>query len=195
MKDIFFYPFMVIVIGAILAIALLPGRERSGVSGKDILQNGFVLTGSDLQKLTTAPGTALSFPDTQDDAFNYAVMSSNLPRRMAPASAGIFGTLGPEYERLFAEETLKITVSARQGQENPLDNFEVGYFTVGAGDSGWKIFELTPQFQEYTFTFRPPKVLEPDNDYVGIWPGVKGRNKTMDVRAIKVEIVLPENVD
>lgn len=193
MKDRFFYPLMVVVIGGILALALLPGRVTGGVSDQDVLKNGFVLSGSDLQKMATAPGTALSFPNTQEGAFSYAVMSSNLPRRMAPASAGIFGILGPKYERLFAEEMLRITVSARQGQSNPLDDFEVGYFTVGAGDSGWRAFELTPQFEEYTFTFRPKKSAEPDNDYVGIWPGVEGRSKTMDVRAIKVEIITPES--
>lgn len=189
MKDRFFYPLMVIVIGSILALALLPGRETGGVSDQDVLKNGFVLSGSDLQKLAIAPGTALRFPNTQDGAFSYAVMSSNLPRKMAPPSAGIFGILGPKYERLFAEKMLKITVSARQGQDNPLDDFEMGYFTVGTGDSGWKTFELTPQFEDYIFTFRPKKNTEPDNDYIGIWPGVEGKSKTMEVRAIKVEIV------
>lgn len=189
MRDRFFYPLFVLVIVGILALALSPGQENKRTQ-VDPAQ-GYELTGSDLETLTAAPGTLLSFETGQDGTLSYAILAANLPRKMAVLSAGVFGTLGTEYEAYFVGKTLEITVVARQDEAHPLAQFDVGYFTTGAGDSGWKPFVLTPEFQAYTFSFTPKKSAVAGNDYFGIWPGRDGDSQVMHVQRMTIKIIQP----
>ncbi len=190
MRDRFFYPLLVLVIAGIIGLGLLPGIRHTNLYPVDIVAEGYLLEGADLQKLTAAPGTAISFVDGVADLPLLAVLSSNNPRRFAPASAGVFGTLGPNYEAGFGGHTLEITITARAGRAKPLDTFKAGYFTVGVGDSGWQNFTLSEDFADYKFTFKtnPPKG-DPGNDFVGIWPGDAGTGETMELKSIRIEVL------
>jgi len=189
MKDRFFYPLFVLVLIGIVALALWPGLNNTGGRPRDIVTDGYLLSGSRLQSLTAAPGTFVRFTGGEVEKPLLAVLSSNNPRVLAGPSAGVFGTLGPNYEQVFGGRTLEITITARAGSTDPLDEFSAGYFTVGAGDSGWRKFALTEEFADYTFTFttRAPQG-QPGNDYVGIWPGEEGKNDTMELKSIRVKL-------
>lgn len=189
MRDLFFYPLLVLAIAGILMLALLPGRAKPTSMAE--LSQGYILKDAGLEQLTTSPGTLLSFEKSPNGRVAYAVMSANLPRKMATASAGVFGTIGPQHKSFFAGQTLKITVVARQGSVKPVGRFDVGYFTVGAQDSGWQTFDLSPEFREYSFTFTPAKTSGSGNDYFGIWPDVAGRSQSMDVQSMSVKIAIP----
>ena len=169
---------------------MLPGRSLEGLSDEEVLAQGYVLAGPDLQGLTAAPGTLVSFANDEAGAITYAIASTNLPKNMTAASAGLFGTLGPNYERVFGGKTLKITVRARASAINPLERFQAAYFSVGAGDSGWRNYILTPEYKDYSFTFRPRiNKGKAGIDYIGIWPGTDGKGQSMDVEYFKVEVV------
>ncbi len=190
MKDRFFYPLLVLVLVGILALALLPGTRHGNLSPEDISREGYTLSGPDLQKLTAAPGTEVRFVDGVDERPLLAVLLSNNPRKFAPASAGVFGTLGPNYEAGFGGRKLEITITARSGREKPLAEFKAGYFTVGTGDSGWQNFKLGDKFEDYSFTFKTnPPQGKPANDFVGIWPGEDGKSETMELKSIKITVV------
>lgn len=189
MKDRFFYPLAVAVIAGIIAVAFIPGGNASGPDKAQILTEGYALAGNDLVNLYASGGTEFVFVENSGNDAAYGILSSNLPRNMAPASAGVFATLGSAYEGAFAGHKLQITISARQDGENPLESFEVGYFTSGPGDSGWRAFTLTPKYKDYSFTFTP-KAGDgpPGRDYVGIWPGVEGKKKRMHVRSFTIKV-------
>ena len=192
MKDRYFYPLALLVIAGIIVLALRPGAKPDGPSDADIAENGYSMTGNELERLVAAPGTLVSFETDEFGKVHFAALSSNLPRKMAAASAGVFATLGPQYERVFADKQLKITIVARAGNINPLEKFEAGYFTAGTGDSGWKPFDLGADYHSYSFTFTPQGGGNPGNDYVGIWPGADGKNKVMNVKSIRIEVLSPK---
>lgn len=194
MKDRFFYPLLLIAIAVIIGLALLPGRGNSGKSPKDILREGFSLSGPDLQKLTVAPATLISFTSSPDGKTQSALLSTNIPFNMATPSAGIFATLGPNYEKAFGGHKLKITLTARQARDNPLTEFKAGYFTGGVGNSGWHRFTLSPTYQAYSFTYHPnPPKSKPGNDYLGVWPGDAGDGKQMELKSMQIEVIdLPQ---
>ena len=78
---------------------------------------------------------------------------------------------------------------ARASGDDPLARFQAAYFSVGAGNSGWKNFALTPEYKDYSFTFTPRKHEgKAGVDYIGIWPGTDGKGQTMDVESFKVEV-------
>lgn len=193
MRDRYFYPLAIVVIVGIVIYALLPGRSGAmRKSDQEILNSGYHLSGAELRRLTAADGTVINF--RSDDAGNVssAILLSSIPVERAPLSAGVFATLGNDYERMFGGRELKISVNARAGNLQPLERFKFGYFTAGAGDSGWNEFTLGPEYEEFNFRYSPKRPTETAGyDYVGIWPGDKGDRHTMEIDSLKIEIVRP----
>jgi len=112
MKDRFFYPLAILIIGGMIAYALSFKADNTP-SNVDIYER----KGAELEALFPSPGTA-------------AVISGG-------------------GEEVFAV----ITVRARSGENAPSAAMELGYFTTGVGDSGWKRFDLTESFADYSFDF------------------------------------------
>lgn len=187
MKDMFFYPLASLVIGGMIYFALSFGGE-SGPENADI----YSLDGDNLAALFPSPGTTLQLMGEVQNGGVYAVLAAHMTRAEAPPSAGVFGTLGPVYEKNFGEQTIRITVRARQGKANPALNFDIAYFTSGAGDSDWTTYTLTDQFKDYSFLFSPGKPQsKKGNDYIGIWPDPTGQQGTIEVMSVRVERVVP----
>lgn len=193
MKDWLFYPIAMALVAGMIAYAM----SFSTVERQDGPLPDFVLIeGRDLQTFFAADGTSYSIAGDVNNPSAYAVLSAHVSRANAPPSAGVFLTLSPAYEKKFAGQNLRVTVHARQGRSNPLDQFEFGYFTAGAGSSGWLVLELENEFRDISFDYMPGLPNgDPSNDFVGIWPDKEGRNRTMDVKWLKIEILKDEAPD
>ena len=188
-RDRFFYPLLIVVITMIVIVAMLPSC-RDNLSETEIVSEGYLVQGDDLALIQASPGTTVLFVGKTSAEPAFVTAAAHLSRSSAPASAGVFAPLGSDYEQALAGRDLRMTVTARQGSTNPTDSFRVGYFTAGAGDSGWKIFDLTPEFQDYSFTFTPPVPTEaPDLDYFGVWPDEEGEQREMDISRFKIEVL------
>jgi len=175
-----------------VALAVVPGINRATQNHDNILANGFELAKADLAKLTAAPTTFAEFDTDANGIVTNARVYGNMPRDMAPASAGVFGTLSAGYLRVFAGETLEIKARARKTASSTIDSFDLGVFTPGAGSSGWKKFLLSSVYQDFSFTYEAPEELsESQVSYVGIWPGDKGDSQPMDIELLSVKIVQP----
>ncbi|PHR91581.1 MAG: hypothetical protein COA69_10310 [Robiginitomaculum sp.] len=191
MRDLIFYPVFILVVLGAIGLAMLPGERSHRPTSQNITLEGYVLAGEDMQRLTQAPGTLMTFETDSKGKVLYAVMSANLPKKLAPPSAGVFDVLNPPYEQAFAGRDLKITITARAGQQNPLEKFQTAYFSSDT-TSGWQVFTLTPDFEDYVFTFTPPaKTGVLGAEYIGIWPGIEGRMKTVEIQNMKIEIIKP----
>jgi len=189
MKDFYFYTLSATFIATSILIAMMHSTEIK-VSDECIVENGFIAQGKELKTLTSSPGTSFTFMAASQSSPAYITASSHVPRVNAQASAGIFAVLGPDYERVLGGRALSMTVSARKNRAYALDEFDMGYFTAGAGDSGWKTRKLTNVWRDYVLYFTPASSQsEPDIDYLGIWPGVRGEKKLMDLRYIKVKVL------
>jgi len=189
LKDRFFYPIALVLIAAIIWFAL----SRSSVTKLTdacIWQNGFLSKGEALVTLTKSPGTNYEYIGATPTNPAHIVALSHISRRNAPASAGIFAALNEDYERALAGQQIRVTVRARKGRKNPLEEFDMGYFTAGAGDSGWRRRNLTSDWKDYTLDFTPkPPNGDPDLDYLGVWPGEEGKQKTMDIAFMKIDVL------
>ncbi len=189
MQDRFFYPLLILGVALIVIVAMLPSC-RDDLSEAEIISQGYVVEGEDLALTQASPGTTVVFTGKTAREPAFVTAAAHLSRDAAPASAGVFAPLGADYEQAFAGRTLRMTLTARQGSANPTGKFQMGYFTSGPGDSGWKSFGLTPNFQDYSFTFTPPlPIAEPDLDYFGVWPDEKGDQREMDISRFKVEVL------
>lgn len=193
LKDRYFYPLAIAFIAAIIWYALSKA-DHDVLTTAGILEYGFIVEDEDLITLTASPGTSYKYTGAIASQASYVTVLANIARKDAPASAGVFASLGPEYETAFANQRLMITIRARQGRKKPLTQFDMGYFTADVGDSGWIRKPLTPDWKNYSFEFSPKTpVNNLDVDYLGIWPGEKGDQETMDIEFMKID-VLPQDV-
>ena len=191
LKDRFFYPLAALIVAGIIALALSFG-ERADLTETEIYKFGYTLSGEELVRLTAQPGTQSEFVAAAGGEPAYARLSSTAARDSLPPGPGVFAPLGPEYERAFATRNLRMTVTARGSRLNPLKTFDIGYFSAGSGDSGWKRRTLTTDWADYEMEFRPGALTAQQGlDHASIWPGETGELLYVDVRQIRVEVLDP----
>jgi len=192
MPDKLFYPFAVLIIGAMIVAAFMAGGAGLAVDvpSVDPETDGFTLEGDALRVLVASPGTTVDYAQDQQLTGEYSIAAAHMLRRDAPPSAGVFAELGPVYEAAFATKNLEITVRARAGRDRPAESFTVQYYSVGAGDSEAQTFMPTKEFQDFSFNFRPNAQRgDPGTDFVGLWPDVSGKSGALEIERIHVEIV------
>lgn len=190
-KDRYFYPLALAFVAGMIWFALSLS-EAIDLTDEMIWSEGFVAEGDALITLIASPGTKYNFTEKTVNHPAYITAFTEIARENADPSAGIFAALGSDYERAFAGQKLQITIRARQGHNNPLTTFDMGYFSASAGlrDSGWKRCELTSEWQDFTLEFSPDLPNhDPDIDYLGFWPGEEGDLKTMDVEFLKINVL------
>jgi hypothetical protein len=192
MRDRFFYPIATALIAGLITLALVPGPMKQRKQETTILNDGYHLAGDDLKLLQAAAPNFIEYVNGPEGEVKSIILYSNIPRKDATPSAGVFRALGSRYERIFGGQNLEISVRARAGAKTPLDKFDMGYFTGEDGDSGWQTFELSKDYQDFMFSFTPnPPKGPPGRDYVGIWPGKDGNSRTMEVERISIKIIAP----
>jgi len=189
LKDRYFYPLALSFIAAMIWFAMSKA-DYEILTKEMISEQGFAVQNQNLSTLTASPGTSYIYTEKTSSEKAFVTMMTNVARSDAPASAGIFAPLGPDYEDAFANRKLRITVRARQGRTDPLKHFDMGYFTSDVGDTGWIKKPLTSDWENYTIEFSPnPPVNDLGVDYFGIWPGEEGEKKTMDVQFMKIDVI------
>lgn len=189
LKDKIFYPLAALIVVLMIALALSFG-ERIDLTDREIWDNGYTMSGEDLVRLTAQPGTQAVFVASAGGEPAYARLTSTVARESLPPGPGVFAPLGPQYERAFATNKLRMTITARASRLNPLETFDIGYFSAGSGDSGWKRKTLTPDWSEYVLEFRPGALTADQGlDHASVWPGDTAELLNVDIKEIRVVVI------
>lgn len=191
LKDRFFYP-----LAALLAIAMvvfaLSLADNPDLTDKEIWCKGYVMSGENLTRLAAQPGTQAVFVAASGVDPAYARLTSTVARASVNPKPGIFAPLGPDYERAFATQRLRLTITARSSANKGLTAFDMGYFTAGSGDSPWNRRQLTPSWEDYVMEYTPGALsAQRGLDHFSIWPGEMAELLNMDVREMRVEVLDP----
>lgn len=189
LKDLYFYPLIALLAGGLVVFALSIGEDVNLLT-EDILEKGYILEGEDLVRLTMQPGTESVFVAANGEEPALARLTSTAARASLPPGPGVFAPLGPEYEAAFATRRLRLTITARASRHAPLPAFDMGYFTAGSGDSGWKRRQLSAEWEEYALEFTPGPLRERRGlDHFSIWPGETAELLHMDVLRMRIEVL------
>lgn len=189
LKDIFFYPLAALIMGA-LVYGALSFADYEVLTPEIIRAQGFTVEGENLTTLTAAPGTNFEYIAETSNHPAHARLVTTLARDVAPPSQGIFAVLNPDYELAFTKRRLRLTITARSSVKNGLSDFDMSYFTVNSGATGWKRKKLSPQWADYVLEFKSGTVKgDGDLSYFAMWPGVTGEPLTMDVARMHVEVI------
>jgi len=191
LKDRFFYP-----LAAIIAVAMILGAlsfgDRIDLTDREIWDSGYEMAGEDLTRLTAQPGTQAIYVAATRDEPAYARLTSTAARDSLPPRPGVFAPLGLQYERAFAAQDIRMTVTARSSRNNGLETFDIGYFSAGSGDSGWKRKKLSPEWKDYVLDFKPGALTERVGlDHASVWPGETAELLNVDIKSIRVVVRNP----
>jgi len=97
-----------------------------------------------------------------------------------------------DYERAFATQRLRLTITARASAIQGLEYFDMGYFTAGSGDSPWNRKALTSNWTEYVMEFTPKALTANIGlDHFSMWPGETAELLKMDVKEMRVMVLNP----
>ena len=181
MKDWLFFPGIALVAAAIILFALRGGGDVARLSEADVRSQGYGLSGDALIDLTASPGTEVVVSD------GTAKLVAIQDQANAPPGAGVFLTIPPRIERMFMGEELEVVWKARRVRGE--GGARIGYFTVGAGDSGWEDHALGEDWKELVLRFRPGRG-EANFDYVGFWPSAgEADGVPVEVESVRVRLV------
>lgn len=195
MRDRLFFPLAFILASTFILMALQPFLHRvptgpasaGGRNAEDLTVKGEELyrfrPGSyDSIKVVTGPGEAL------------AVLLITRPKGQdyQDPRSGAHLTLAEDIEYALQNRKIEIEIEARGAGDFAASQFEANYFAKAESETGWELFDLTTEFQTYRFTFdTPPRGDAEGYDYIGIRPVVPDKQRTMEVRSVRVHALSP----
>lgn len=190
MKDRIFFPLALLVAAGMVGIAILPGVGRlptGAVTGDGQNYNEITVKGAYLNKIIAGGDATTRLIDGP----------SGQKQLYIEAEAGVLDSapeLGPHFrlaadmEVQFSGFTVRCMVRARPADTHGALQMETNYSAGRVGDSGWQVFDLQRDFQDFSFEYDVP-LAEGDQgvDYFGIRPVVPEKTRALIVEEVRFE--------
>jgi hypothetical protein len=111
---------------------------------------------NDAHKWNLDPGHRLERFRFTDSGVAFARVSSTEPLNAEVVHLGAAVFWPAELSNRFSGKKVEVGVIARQAISNPSPSLAIVFATRQAGNSGWKDFQLSPQFELLKFTYDVP---------------------------------------
>lgn len=185
-SDRFFIPLAVLATAAMVWLAL---QYRPIGQDPIVTADRFLMDGPALAQLIPGPGTEVVF----DPAAPGGPVARTTARASLEAggnlSAGVGAVMPAAFEAAVAGRTIDVAVTL-SGVAAELSEVAIGYFTVGEGDSGWRLMAVTQGDQVLRLRHAVPATAPlGNNDWVGVWPDPDGAGRSVSIRRIEVTIL------
>ena len=196
MPDKLFYPLMLLIAGAVVATALLPGMDRKpsgSVSfSAEEAQAGYqqlVIEGEELYKMVAGGEADIAFVEAPGGL--QAVITAGAGMLSDDPLRGPHYRLAADAENVFQNKRVRVTVRAKPGTVRGASQLRMNYSTGRQGESGWIVRDLQPDFTEVNFEFLVPAkdTDELTNDYLAIRPVVPDKTRELIIDRIVIERV------
>ncbi len=197
MRDHLFFPVSAILAAAFVFVGLDPYAERlpSGpVSGGGRDAHDVTVSGDELNRFIvgeTGGATLDLVRPTSGESF------LRIDRQMSDYSDPRLGPhlmLAEDLEYALESRPIEVVIEARSVGDFAASQFEANYFAKVDGETGWRTFDLTREFQPYVLTFHTPRRgREEGYDYLGIRPVTPDKHRVMDVRSVRVRSTAPKS--
>ena len=197
MRDHLFFPVSAILAAAFVFVGLDPYAERlpSGpVSGGGRDAQDVTVSGDELNRFIvgeTGGATLDLMRPTSGESF------LRIDRQASDYSDPRLGPhlmLAEDLEYALESRPIEVVIEARSVGDFAASQFEANYFAKVDGETGWRTFDLTREFQPYVLTFHTPRRgREEGYDYLGIRPVTPDKHRVMDVRSVRVRSTAPKS--
>ena len=123
----------------------------------------------------TSKGATPSLPRNSSLKFTKesdgSISVSGVAPKAAPGGTtqGAYFVIDENTETELSGKTIIVKVLARSATDAGTD-MKVAYSTAEVGNSGWRTFTLTNQYQTFEFTYDVPAMKNGKKDYIGVLP-------------------------
>jgi hypothetical protein len=145
-----------------------------------------VIFSGQADQLSAASGNAIQVDPS--DASIVWIRSSLTVAKSGGATEGVSIKVPSPLSGALEAKRILVTVSAARDDRRAPSPFAVAYSTGGAGNSGWRVFEPTPEFKNFTFSYVVPRKAAGLTHYVGIWSDIAGRGAPLAIRRVTITV-------
>lgn len=188
MSDRVFFPLAILLAALLVLLALQPafGRLPSGpVSVGDMDYSQVEVAGLQLNRLRAGGDADIELVRDGPEA-PYLRIETLAGQLTEDPLRGPHFELAADLEVQFSGFEMTIEVRARPGEERGAEQMMVNYSTGRDGESGWHVFDLKPDWETFSFTYRVPvKSGENALDYLAIRPVTPDKSRTLLVDAVR----------
>jgi hypothetical protein len=189
MEDRLFFPLAAALAGAFVFMALNPLAERlptGPVSGGGRNVMDLIVAGDELHRFVPGNYNGIAFERAQGDQPSLLRITRRAGEDYQDPRSGAHLVLAEDLEYAYEKRTIEVHIEARSAGDFPAGQFEADYFAKSEFETGWVKFDLTPEFQTYTFKYEAPQRGETEGyDYVGIRPVTPDKQRIMEVRSVR----------
>ncbi len=186
MTDTIFFPLAGLIAIAMVSLAM---RQSGGalptgsVSGADTDYRIIRVAGVELNRFVPSDYTDYAIVSTDSGP----VLRITPTQDFFPANpdSGPHFRLAPDLETVFSGRELRISVRVRSTAQDGATQFELNYFAGPEGQSGWRRFQLGPNFQNFSFEFTVPTANQDQGvDFLGIRPVIDGKGAGIEIESL-----------
>jgi hypothetical protein len=185
LPDWAFYPLAAVLIGG-MVFGALSGADNTTRTNEDILTNGVVFEGSQLNGITL--GNGLDADVLVENEREFARISAVRGPLDGPQSAGAFYTLTPHEIETLQGRVVRVTFTIRSSVENGAAGANLAFFVAGIGQDAWQRQTITAEFADYSMTITPPS-CDWNYGYLGLWPDWTVGTNTIDVERVEIQVL------
>ncbi|MFT5775825.1 hypothetical protein [Hyphomonas sp.] len=190
MRDWFFFPAALALVAMMVFLAIRPGigaLPSGAVAGDGANYNKIAIEGDYLHKIFAGGNAKTELVDGTDNKTLLYIEAETGALR-DESELGPHFRLAADIEAQFSGMTVRITVRARPADDRGAMQIAMNYSAGRVGESGWRVFDLKPEFSDFSFDYDVPRI-EGDQgvDYLGIRPVVPNKSRAVLIERITLD--------
>lgn len=194
MRDLLFFPVAAVLASTFIFVALNPYGERlptGPVSGGGRDAQDLTVKGTELNRFIAGSAGGIDMDMIQPEGGQpFLRIDRQASAQYEDPRLGPHLVLAEDIEFALESRPIEVVIEARSVGDFPASAFEANYFAKTEGESGWREFPLTREFQAYTLSFfTPRRQREEGYDFIGIRPVAPDKHRVMDVRSVHIRSV------
>tara|TARA_R110000787_G_scaffold75803_4_gene167720 strand:- start:3970 stop:4581 length:612 start_codon:yes stop_codon:yes gene_type:complete len=198
MRDRFFFPAAFVLVAMLVFLAIRPGigaLPTGPVTGDGTHYDSITIEDDYLHKVFAGGNAKTELVDGPGKK-SLLLISADVGALRDEPELGPHFRLAADIETQFSGMTVRVTVRARPTDDGGAMQLAANYSAGRVGESGWKIFDLKPEFSDFTFDYDVPRI-EGDQavDYFGIRPVVPDKSRGLLVERITFQRIGPWKTD
>lgn len=196
MQDRLFFPLAFILASTFILMALQPFAHRvpSGpVSGGGRNAEDVTVKGEELYRFQPGSYDSMKVIPASGETPTLIRITRPKAQEYQDPRSGAHLVYAEDVEYALEHRKIQIEIEARAAGDFPASQFEADFFSKAEFETGWQPFNLTTDFQTYRFTFNTPARGDTEGyDYLGIRPIAPEKQRTMEVRSVRVHALSPK---
>lgn len=190
MRDRLFFPLAALLVLLMLGLAIQPGIGQlptGSVAGDGQNYDRIVIEGPYLNKVIAGGDARTRMVRGPGGAYALEITADADALLDAPELGPHF-RLAPDIELQLSGRKIRVTVRARPAETQGAMQMRVNYSAGRVGESGWRAFDLQPDYSEFSFEFDVP-IAEGEQgvDYLGIRPVVPEKRRILLIDRVVLE--------